>query len=73
MFIIPLVVQSIAQSIPVPSSTLPMIVDANALGTAFGITACIINLCLTVVPLAIGAVITEKAGPGNEEYGYTYE
>jgi hypothetical protein len=42
-----------------------MIVEPNALGTAFGITACIMNLLLTVVPLGIGKVLTAKASPGH--------
>jgi hypothetical protein len=58
---------------PVPSSTLPSLVEPNALGTAFGITACLINALLTVFPIAVGAVIEDKARPGKEEYGYTYE
>lgn len=72
-FIVPLVIQSVAQSIPVPSSTLTMIVEPNALGTAFGLTACFMNLCNTVVPLGVGAIITDKPTLTKPHCGYTYE
>jgi len=50
-----------------------MIVGPEVLGTAFGVTACFINLLNTIIPLAIGALIVEDRTPSKQRNGYTYE
>ena len=50
-----------------------MIVDSSALGTANGVSVSLINLLLTVVPLVLGKVLYNEAGPGHMHYGYIYE
>jgi len=49
-----------------------MIVEPNVIGTAFGLTACLMNLLYFTVPILIGIVITDDDTTAKG-YGYTYE
>jgi len=58
-------------------SSIPYVVPAPQLGTAFGLCTSVQNIGLTFVPYLIGSVLTTDGGgnlkPGDDKQGYIYE